>query len=292
MWGSRVIAATIRSRSATLRMRRSFCVAPPPQPPPAHAAARSARWAGEASPRWCVTYPPAAPEKPFWADAIGMVGFGLIGLQWLMSDMLTLRAVAIASSTSMILYNMRAVARPLWIPVCANVVFIAINSVQIAITLRERQDILLEPHESACYESVFAQQHLSKRQVRALLGRGTLIHQAIGEPLPHGFARDGSLSLGMIVGGRAEVVVEGGRTVGTLARGDFVGEMKFLLGDPKLRHADVIATEPTSMMLWDEGALRSFFAEQPAVHHALSEVWNRQLVRRLRRMDEKERGPL
>ena len=39
--------------------------------------------------------PPVAHEKPFWADAVGLAGFGLIGLQWLMSDMLTLRTVAI-----------------------------------------------------------------------------------------------------------------------------------------------------------------------------------------------------
>ena len=114
MWGSRVLVrsavATVQSRTATLRMRRSFCASPPP--PPAHEAALKA---GE-NPRWCVTYPPAtpaAPEKPFWADAIGMAGFGLVGLQWLMSDMLHLRAVALASSTSMILYNMRAVGKPL-----------------------------------------------------------------------------------------------------------------------------------------------------------------------------------
>ena len=115
MWGSRLLVrsavATVQSRSATLHMRRSFCAAPP-RPPPAHEAARKA---GD-NPRWCVTYPPAAPatpEKPFWADAIGMAGFGLVGLQWLMSDMLHLRAVALASSTSMILYNMRAVGKPL-----------------------------------------------------------------------------------------------------------------------------------------------------------------------------------
>ena len=116
MWGSRLLVrsavATVQShRSATLHMRRSFCAAPP-RPPPAHEAARKA---GE-NPRWCVTYPPVAPatpEKPFWADAIGMAGFGLVGLQWLMSDMLHLRAVALASSTSMILYNMRAVGKPL-----------------------------------------------------------------------------------------------------------------------------------------------------------------------------------
>ena len=48
---------------------------------------------------------------------------------------------------------------------CANVAFIAINSVQIAIILRERQDITLEPHEKAVYEAVFEAAHLSKRQV-------------------------------------------------------------------------------------------------------------------------------
>ena len=32
------------------------------------------------------------------------------------------------------------------------------------------------------------------------------------------------------------------------------------------RHADDIATEPTSLMLWDELVLRAFFDEQPAVH--------------------------
>ena len=234
--------------------------------------------------------PPVAHEKPFWADAVGLAGFGLIGLQWLMSDMLTLRTVAIASSASMILYNMRAVAKPLWIPVCANVAFIAINGVQIARILHERQDISLAPHEHACFEAVFKQQHLSKRQVRELLGRGTLTHHAAGEAIPHGFAADGSLSLGIIVGGRADVVVEGGRTVGTLHRGDFVGEMKFLLGNPKRRHASVLASEPTEMVRWDAKALRAFFDEQPAVHHALEAIWSRQLVRRVRHLDEQERA--
>ena len=109
MWGSRMLVRSAVATVTPLRMRRSFCAAPP-RPPPAHEAAR------KAGPRWCVTYPPAAPatpEKPFWADAIGMAGFGLVGLQWLMSDMLHLRAVALASSTSMILYNMRAVGKPL-----------------------------------------------------------------------------------------------------------------------------------------------------------------------------------
>ena len=109
----RSTAAERTNLRTTLRARRTLCTAPPPQPPPAHGAGRGAR--DTTTPYWCVTYPPAAAahEKPFWADAVGVVGFGLIGLQWLMSDMLTLRTFAIASSASMILYNMRAVAKPL-----------------------------------------------------------------------------------------------------------------------------------------------------------------------------------
>ncbi|KAL1524904.1 hypothetical protein AB1Y20_019782 [Prymnesium parvum] len=211
-------------------------------------------------------------QKPAWADVVGCVGFGLIGLQWMMSDMLSLRAVAIVSSTSMVLYNLRAVARPLWIPVGANIIFISINAIQIGRILLKDDEITFAEHEQLLFESTFERHHLSKRQVRELLSRGTLEACPVGDNLHYGLAKDGSHSLLIILDGVADVRV-GTQTVATLSRGDFVGEMSFLLQDDREQRASVVAREPTR-------TIRRVRCTQ---------IWTQQLVCRLRKMDEQQR---
>merc|ERR1712216_194535 len=64
-----------------------------------------------------------------------------------------------------------------------------------------------------------------------------------------------------------------------------MGEMGFLLEDREKKHTHVLATRPTSFVRWERAKLREFFLKEPAVYHALCEIWNRQLVKRLRHMD-------
>jgi len=206
--------------------------------------------------------------------------------------MLVLRGLAVCSCTTMVLFNLKAANPPMMIPVRFNVLFLVINAVQIVRILRERQDICLEPHEQRLYDVTFEKQHLTKRQVRKLLQVGTLEQVAPGEDLPchvgdRGCEEEGAASLDIIVEGEAEVVVkEGNAHVALLGSGEFIGEMGFLLEDCETKHTHVLATQPTSFVRWERAKLREFFVKEPAIHHALCEIWNRQLVERLRHMDE------
>lgn len=238
--------------------------------------------------------PPSAtvlPVRSWWADAVGLFGFCLIGVQWMMDDMLTLRTVGIGSSVCMVLFNMTAAGKPLWIPVLANCSFVLINAVQITRILRERQEVVLAEHEHLLYEGVFRQQGLTKRQVRALLAVGTVQTREAGEGLSLEGGQDDAPSLpflDVIVSGRAAVRVAG-RTVAELSNGDFVGETTFVLGEASRSRPAVVAVVPVTSVRWDSDALRAFFHEHPVIHHALSEIWNRQLVARLRHMTERAR---
>jgi len=207
----------------------------------------------------------------------------------MMDDMLALRSVGVCSSLCMVGFNLRAAGKPLWIPVVANFAFITINAVQIARILRERQEIVLAGHEHLLYENVFRNQGLTKRQVRALLSAGVVESRDAGEGLVAEGEEASSLPfLDVIVSGRVAVVVAG-RTVAELSSGDFVGETSFVLGEASRSRPTVVALEPVTSIRWDADVLRRFFQEQPAVHHALSEIWNRQLVSRLRHMTQRAR---
>jgi hypothetical protein len=186
------------------------------------------------------------PAQSWWGDAIGLFGFCLIGVQWMMEDMLTLRTVGVGSSLCMVCFNMTAAGRPLWIPVLANCSFVLINAVQITRIMRERQEIVLAEHEHLLFEAVFKQQGLTKRQVRALLAVGTVQTRMAGEGMSVEGAPDDAPSLpflDVIVSGQAAVRVAG-RTVAVLSNGDFVGEASFVLGEASRSRPAVVALAP------------------------------------------------
>jgi CRP-like cAMP-binding protein len=227
----------------------------------------------------------ARPIPP-WYEILGAVGFGLVALQWSMTDLLTLRVVAVSSSLSFVAYNLYITRPPLWLPIWANVVFICINVVQIGRLLAARAELQLEPHEDALWQALF-HRVLSQRQMRRLLAAGTLESANEGDALPHGLDEHGRHSLCLVVDGFASVLVSS-KPVATLGRADFVGEMSFL--DASLpTHAHVVALEPVSYVRWDGDALRSLFESEPPLQHALHAIWTQQLVRRLGRMDERVR---
>lgn len=215
---------------------------------------------------------------PWWTGGVGTAGFMLIGMQWLVNDMLALRGVAIAGSGAMILYNLVAAGRPLWIPVCANIIFVTINAIQIARLIQDGQEIALTEPEERLWDSTF-HQHLTKQQVRSLLASGSFESRQAGELL----VRDSEASpdIIIIVSGEAAVMV-GGRCVATLTKGDFVGEMTFLLKDSSRPKAVVVATTDVSFIRWDRPSLQAFVEDQPPIHDALSGIWSQQLVHRLR----------
>ncbi|KAJ1618138.1 hypothetical protein T492DRAFT_892536 [Pavlovales sp. CCMP2436] len=89
----------------------------------------------------------ALPAPPTWYHVVGLTGFVLVGVQWLMTDLLSLRLVAMCSSLLFIVYNLKAVRPPLLLPIAANFVFILINAAQVVILLLACTELDLQTHE-------------------------------------------------------------------------------------------------------------------------------------------------
>mmetsp|Transcript_24970 Transcript_24970/g.57745 ORF Transcript_24970/g.57745 Transcript_24970/m.57745 type:complete len:500 (+) Transcript_24970:49-1548(+) len=235
---------------------------------------------------------PQLPAPPTWYHVVGLTGFVLVGVQWLMTDLLSLRLVAMCSSLLFIVYNLKAVRPPLLLPIAANFVFILINAAQVVILLLACTELDLQTHERLLWDHLFSQAGLSQRQMRALLEVGSLECVRAGEALPHGRsgtgAEGGPLTLSLVVDGIAAVYVGSNKQVATLGRGEFCGEMSFL-DESRLPVAQVVATETVSFVRWDASELRAFFANHPEVRHAVQAIWNQQLIRKLDQMDERAR---
>lgn len=253
-------------------------------PPLAHTTAGAACTAA-------LTTPTTIRSQPHWVwRGIGALGFGLVGVQWMMEDILPLRLVAVGSSLAFICYNLKAVTPPLMMPVYANVVFSSINLMQIVRILISRMEIELTEYERLLFDATF-HDRLTKRQLRELLEVGTLQVCEPGELLPCGRSEDGRHALDVLVRGSADVVVGARRIVATLGEGDFVGEMSFLNTSHHAVHSDVVAAERVVFVTWDAELLRQHLERRPAVEHALHAIWSQQLVRRLHSMDERSRSP-
>jgi CRP/FNR family cyclic AMP-dependent transcriptional regulator len=82
----------------------------------------------------------------------------------------------------------------------------------------------------------------------------------------------------LVIEGSVDVVVNG-EVVSTLGRGEFVGELGVIDGEP--RSADVVATTDVTLLAIQASALRVLIDTSHAVRVALL----RQVAERVRRMD-------
>lgn len=112
-----------------------------------------------------------AEALPALTDVIGLAGFGLITVQWLMDDVLVLRCFGLASCTSMIVFNLCR-KPPVMLPVWFNVLFLAINGVFIARIVDERRDVPLCGDAAALFECALSDSGLPRKTVQSDGRRG------------------------------------------------------------------------------------------------------------------------
>lgn len=84
--------------------------------------------------------------------------------------------------------------------------------------------------------------------------------------------------LKFLIDGEARVE-RGGRKIGTVREGDFLGEMSYLTG--KEATASVVTVKPTRYLAFDRKRLRTHLEKHPEVRHALEASFNRNLVDKL-----------
>jgi CRP-like cAMP-binding protein len=78
------------------------------------------------------------------------------------------------------------------------------------------------------------------------------------------------------------------RVIARLNPGQFVGEMSFLSGEKAT--ADVVATEPSRLMVWSQETLNEFLARRAGLAFKLRGVLGRDVVAKLRRYTDPSDG--
>ena len=154
-----------------------------------------------------------AETLPALNDLVGLAGFGLITVQWLMDDVLVLRSFGLASCASMVIFNLCR-KPPVMLPVYFNVLFIAVNGYFIARIVDERRDIELCGDAAALWDSALSDSGLPRKAVQALVEAGDVVVLEPGEVR----AREGAPRRN-----RAAVVLQGELSVD--AKGEHLAEI-------------------------------------------------------------------
>jgi len=89
--------------------------------------------------------------------------------------------------------------------------------------------------------------------------------------------------LKFVVYGKAKIVHDG-KALGSVGRGDFLGEMSYLTGKPA--SATVITNTVLRYLAFERERLREHLGRNPEVRHALEASFNRNLVEKLVKTNE------
>ncbi len=200
----------------------------------------------------------------------------LLVVAYSVRDILWLRLFAVAASLITIPYF---VLQPttLWAPLSWSVVFAAINSLQSWRLFIERRPVKLTSQEEEIRRLAF--QDLPHRKVLQVLSIGSWTTLDVGVRLIERGRRPDAVSL--IVRGKVRVT-KGGRVLGELVAGDFVGSALILSGIPA--DLDAVTVEPGRAMRWEVGALERYLAANPETRTVMLKQVARDLAGKMERV--------
>jgi CRP-like cAMP-binding protein len=207
----------------------------------------------------------------------------LLVVAYSVRDILWLRLFAVAASLITIPYF---VLQPttLWAPLSWSVVFAAINSLQSWRLFIERRPVKLTSEEEEIRRLAF--QDLPHRKVLQVLSIGSWTTLDVGVRLIESGKRPDAISL--IVRGKVRVA-KGGRVLGELVAGDFVGSALILSGIPA--DVDAVTVEPGRAMRWEVGALERYLAANPETRTVLLKQVARDLAGKMERVTRAPKPP-
>lgn len=169
---------------------------------------------------------------------------------------------------------------PDWPPFAWHLVFVVVNLIQIAILIRDRMPIDLDPDEAMLHSGPLRM--LSPQQVRKVAKLGTW-HEA--EPGDRIVDEGQSLvELILMQAGRASVRAKG-RGIAELTGGQFIGEMSFLTGE--VTSAEVVATDKVRYLEWSEETVDASVLGAD-LYLAFQSALGIDLVKKLKRMRQED----
>src|SRR5512139_179579 len=195
-------------------------------------------------------------------------------VSFLVRDILKLRVLSVVGGGFLLAFFF--LSNPVvWSGIGWNVVFSAINGVQITRLVLERRPVRLSQEEHKLHALAFSK--LSPREMVRVLGVVSWLDAKPGERLVE-TGRDPERLL-VVVTGALDVFVAGER-VARLGPGQFAGEMTFLTANPP--RADVVVAEAARVAALDGSRLKALLAADAELRAALQAVLGADLAGKLR----------
>lgn len=189
--------------------------------------------------------------------------------------MLACRLLAVAAGLCLMPCYCHCGDHPLWAPISWNVLFTAVNVVQIILLIGERWPRGLTGSQRQLYERVFPE--LTPGEFVKLMKMGTRREVPAGTRL----VAQGSVveDMTILIQGALEVRADG-RVIAQRRPGQFVGEMSFITGEKA--SADVVATAASIVVSCSQASLHELPEAKPALALTIRGALGRDAVGKLR----------
>jgi hypothetical protein len=200
----------------------------------------------------------------------------LTAIAYLVKDILWLRFLTVLACICGIVFNYFVPATPLWVVIYWNLLFMAINIVQIGIIFKERSEVDFTEEEKELYETLF--KNFAPFEFMKLLRVGQWLEAKKDQVLA---VEEKKLDEVMLIYNGLVSVETGGETVAQLRDGNFIGEISFLRGGAAT--ATVRALEPTRYLSWAKEDLSQLLNRNPSMRFAMQTVISADLTGKLMR---------
>ena len=195
---------------------------------------------------------------------------------YLVRDILWLRVLTVVACVAGIIFNYYVPATPLWPVIYWNLVFIAVNAVQIVIIMKERSGVHFTDEERELYETVF--KNFAPFEFMKLLRLGKWLEAREGQLLT---IEAKPLDNVMLIYKGLASVETGGQEIGQMKGGDLIGEVSYITEGNAT--ATVRTLQPTRYLSWSKKDLRRLLKGNPNLRSAMESVFNRELSEKLAR---------
>ena len=195
---------------------------------------------------------------------------------YLVRDILWLRVLTVVACVAGIIFNYYVPATPLWPVIYWNLVFIAVNAVQIVIIMKERSGVHFTDEERELYETVF--KNFAPFEFMKLLRLGKWLEAREGQLLT---IEAKPLDHVMLIYKGLVSVETGGQEIGQMKGGELIGEVSYITEGKAT--ATVRTLQPTRYLSWSKKDLRRLLSRNPSLRTAMESVFNRELSKKLAR---------
>jgi len=220
------------------------------------------------------------PSNWFNPDDLVNLSSVLTLISFTVQSILALRFLAIGAQLMFIPYCLLQ-SPPLWTPAIWNILFLAVNVVNVILLLLARRPVALNPDEQQLYNLAF--KSLRPREFLKLLSLGEWREGEAGETLI--FSGQYNSSVSILYRGEAISLADGTEQI-KIPEGKLIGIASVLMGNPM--PVDIKLKTPSRYICWHIEPLRKFLDQQPEIREKLQLIVSHDLAQSVRILHDKQ----